>query len=261
MKKLFFLAAMLLMSATAIKADVYSDGLKSFLNSGASSQLDVNKLSAQLQQMGVDTTTYSAQQMLDDVVEILAPYYRQNFTEEQMQQFVQFYAQPQIVELTKKSAAATEMLQVQNQAILSDAIMKITTGQTPADIQPVQCSPAYLAAFDRYWEMADVETTLDKMTGALEGLFAGMQKGSEEEKKAGVEMAGRLISYLKTNFRALTLNSLSGVLSEQDLVTFTSVMDQPFYPAMRKTNQSLVDDLPNFLSKIIQMATKLGNGK
>lgn len=257
MKKLFFVAAMLLMSTIAIKADVYSDGLKSFINSGASPQLDVNKLSAQLQQMGVDTTTYSAQQMFDDVVEIFAPYYRQNFTEEEMQQFVQFYAQPQMVALAKKSVSVSEMQQVQNQAILSDAIMKITTGQTPADIQPVPCSPAYLAAFDKYWEMADVENTLDKTTGALEGLFSGMLTGSAEEKKASMELAGQLISYLKKNFRAITLNVVADVLSEEDLATYTSVMDQPFYPAMRKTNQSLADDMPNFLSKILQMATKL----
>lgn len=250
-KKIFSLIVACILTGVAATADVYHDGLKSLIDNG----MDKNFSRQQLEEVMIKEgkTAKDVDKIIDKTVDLIAPYYRQNFTEERFKQFLQFYSQPELIEVQQKIAMANAIVKNTNQTNLIKVMMQIQSGKTPSDIFPLPCSTEYDKAFVRYWKMSNMDETLDYLLALLELSTAAQPNDNSGKGKEQQQTLHILIDYFKSNYQTLIRNSMIDVVSEQDLLLYTSAMDQPFYPNLMKVQESLTNDIPNFLTNVVEL--------
>lgn len=243
MKKIFIFTALILgIITTSVKADIYTDGLKKLTDMGTAS-LDTKTIVETLRNAGIDEKSCSVDTIINGIIQLEAPYFRQSFSEEQFQQYVNFYSQPQMVELTKKNVEATQRMTEVYQTTLMTAMTSLQEGKLPKDIPATACDKAYEQAFDKYWEMAKADEALNSGLELMSSIF-------EQQGQQGKDLLNMFTPYVKKNFRTAYRNAVIEVMSQEDLQLYTSVIDQPFYESMNQATANMLSDLPNLVTNV-----------
>lgn len=255
MKKIIVFTTLILgMITTSVKADIYTDGLKKLTDLGVAS-LDTKTIVETLRNAGIDEESCSVETIIDGLIQIEAPYFKQSFSKEQFQQYVNFYSQPQMVALTKKNVEATQRMTEAYQTALMTAMTSLQEGITPKDIPAIACDKAYEQAFDKYWELARADEAFNTGIELLSSIF-------ERQGQEGKDYLNLLIPYIKKNFRTAYKNAVIGIMSQEDLLLYTSVIDQPFYESMNQVTTNMLSDMSNLVSNIYQLlASKIQQAK
>ena len=95
----------------------------------------------------------------------------------------------------------------------------------------------------KYWEMAKADDALNTGLELLSSIF-------EQQGQEGKDILNMLTPYIKKNFRTGYRNAVIDVMSQEDLQSYTSVMDQPFYDSVNKATNNMLSDLPNLITKV-----------
>lgn len=257
MKKLFslFIVACLLSTMTAT-ADIYHDGLRKMMDSGMNEQFSRQSLQELLEKEG--KTEADLDKIVDKTVELIAPYYRKNFTEESFKQYLQFYTRPEMIEFQKKITMVNAITKNASKSNLVKVMMQVQDGKSPTDVFALPCSAEYEQAFNRYCQMNNMDETVEYMTAILKLSFA-LQSDNDPIKKNELQnILNVLLDHVKTNYRTLVRNSMLDIISIEELQSYTSAMDQPFYPSQVKAQKSMLEDIPNLLTNVVQMMEEEG---
>lgn len=232
----------------ADKADVYTDGLKIMVKNGGFNALNTEQLSK------LSTATGgNAEQFIDDVVEIIAPYYRDNMTEEEFKQMLAFYQKPEIIDIMKKVSKGANTSQEELAQKFMPQMMQLMQG---GEVEPVKvegCSEEYIKAFDRFYSMSNTDKAMESAMAVVQQMFEGMKKNvPAEQQDAIMNTLNKLVSFMKENMKPITMMILSKSLTVDDINTFCTVADEPFYPAMQKVYNAVADDMPALMKKTLE---------
>lgn len=247
MKKFPFIVALvaMLFSFSVAKADIYTESLTKMFTSGVLSGVDMESI---VKQSGNQVDVNS---LIPKMAEAMAPYYRENMSEAEMKQLVDYYTSPEIVASAKKIVQEANNTQGAMMKDLGPALMQIMQGQTPAKPKPVEVDAAYKAAFDRYLEVNNVneniKATFDGLTGVLK---MSMPSQNAEQEEQITSMFARLSSFMSENMGTVLLNAFHDKVTIDDLNTYNKIAELPFYEGSKKATTAMIKDLPNFIKKM-----------
>ena len=244
MKTLITLVALLLNFSCAM-ADVYSEGLKKMLEAGALS-IDLEKIRGAFPGNGQESAGVGG---LDGVVEIIAPYYRQNMTETEFAQMVDYQLQPEILAVQKSLLGNVNDFGSMMQGMI-DKVMTIAQGGSVGPIAEKDANPALKEKIHRYLDMMDLENAVASSMKSAKQVALSQAAGNPQNEQM-MTVFDRVTTYIEDNIRAILVNLFIEKVSEESLDVCLKISDQPFFPAMRKANKAMLDDLPEIIEKII----------
>lgn len=230
MKKIVLLFALLLCSLSlTVKADIYTDGLRKMVTEGMATYNPEEMMSA-LQNAGIKKEYLSYDDVIDIMVDVLAMYYREGFTEEQFEQYMTFYSQPKMAAVLKKNIQFSKSLKQELESFMQTTALLIKCGMEPSDLKATHCSKGYQAAFKKYWEFNKYDYVLSSTVDALEQAVAE----GDAQTKATMQA---IIAYLKKNMSVVVRNTLLETMNEEDLKLFLTVTEQPFAESVTKVGE------------------------
>ena len=244
MKTLITLAALLLNVSFAM-ADVYSEGLKKMMNAGALS-LNLEKLRSTFPDNGQASAGLDR---LDDMVEIIAPYYRKNMSETEFTQMVDYQLQPEILAIQKSMLGNVNDIGAMMQGMM-DKVMTIAQGGNAEPIAEKDASPVLKEKIHRYFEMMDVKNTVTSSMKSVKQVVLSQAAGNPQNEQM-ITVFDRITNYMENNVSALLANIFVEKVSEESLDACLKMSDQPFFPAMKRANKAMLDDMPAIIEKII----------
>lgn len=229
----------------ADKADVYTEGLKTLMMNGGVNILNTEQLS----KLSV-ATGGSADQFVDDMVEIISPYYRDNMSEEEFKQMLAFYQKPEIIAITKKLADGSNASLDQLSKDIMARVMQMMQGGEMEPIKVEGCSEEFIKAFDRFYTLSNTDKSMESAMAFVNQMFNRMKQSIPAgQQEQFMTMMNKLLSFMKENMKPLTMMVLSKSLTVDDLNTFCTVTDEPFYPAMQKVYDAVAADMPAIMQK------------
>lgn len=236
MKILITIVAMLL-NVTVMMADVYTDGMKKLLNEGVLSGMNLKNLPT------AD---------MEGVIEMLAPYYRENMTEKEFQQMMDFQMQPEILEATKQLMKNTADPQGMMQEIMP-AMMSLMQGGQPEPLKEKECDAKLKAKILRYIEITDVEKMTTTTLNTVKKVIVTQMGGNvpQDQKEMAEKSMTSVFDYMGSNVKVLIFNVLTGC-NEKSMDAFLSIEKQPFFPAYKKVGKAVLDDMPKIMTTIVE---------
>lgn len=244
---LFITLSLSLSSFADNKGDIYTDGLRTLMKNGAINVLN----SSQLSKLAASTGG-NAEQFFEDLIEISAPYYRNNMSEEEFKQMVAFYQKPEITAITKKIVNGNNLSQEQMMQDIMPKMMQMMQGGTVEPIKVEGCSDEFIEAFNRFYSLSNGDKAMNGTFDFLKQKFEGMKQSIPAMQQGAVmDALNKLVSFMKENIKPVTMMILSKSLTVDDLNTVCSVTNEPFYPALQKTNDAIAADIPVLMQKIM----------
>lgn len=229
------------------KADVYTDGLKTLMKNGGVSIMNTDQLAKISAATGGD-----AEKFFDSMVDIIAPYYRDNMSEEEFKQMLAFYQKPEIAAIVKKMAEGSSVTQEQVMQNIMPQMMQVMQGGEVEPIKVEGCSEEFIKAFDRFYTMSNTDKSMEGALAFIKQMFEGMKQsmpvGQQEQIMSTMD---KILAFVKTNVKPITMMTLSKTLTVDDLNAFCSVSNEPFYPAMQKVYDAVAADMPVIMKKIM----------
>lgn len=254
MKRVFIIVLMLLNISFAM-ADVYTDGLKKLLNSNARELLVSSEQLKMLQT--ADKTGNGIDEVFNMVADIMAPYYRDNMTEEEFLQMIDFLMKPEYstlgIELSKMSIANGSYQQT-----IQSAVNIIVSGGKPEDVQLKSCSTTMKEKVERLFNEMDVDRTILVSMEQMFTLLNAQAANAPAEKKEQVrKVCNGMMDYYKNNYRTIIMNNYIDTVTEQELDVVLSITKESFYPSYKKACTAMSNGL---IQTVMEMMNK-GVGK
>ena len=241
MKRILVFALMLLNVAYAM-ADVYTDGLRKLLNSNAMEFL-VGTERLKMLRAADKSGDSLGEDPLNALVELAAPYYRDNMTEEEFLQMVDFMMKPDYLAIGKKVTIMSIVNANFIQALKSVA-KTLERGEKPADVQLKSCSPTMKEKMEWLYNEMDIDRTLsvsiEQMRNFLEPQVASVPADRKEQAR---KMFNGMMDYYKNNYRTIMMNNYIDAVTEQELDVALSITKEPFYPSYRKACTAMANGL------------------
>ena len=244
MKTLITLVVLILNVSCAM-ADVYSEGLRKMMDAGV---FAVSPDNLKLPALSDGQPLIKAD-VFDNMVEIIAPYYRDNMTETEFTQMVDFQMQPEIIAIQKSLLGKLDDLGVVIEG-MQDKIMVVAQGGKADPIAEKDADPRLKEKIHRYLDVMDTKNTV---TASMKSVRQMLMSHAENNPMSEHMMAvyDRITGYVADNISAVLTNIYIDNATEKSLDVCLTISDQPFYPAMKKANEAMLEDMSNIISKII----------
>lgn len=232
MKKLFIMVVITMLLATTAKVsaqDSYSETFVEMLKlspqyqniSGSMENMkgmlpELNKKLLKDQSKSEELINkYAESQMLTDFISaFFAPTMKEYITEAEIKDFKAILNTPEAKSYTEHEAVATQKMEQTITTIIIEslssekALKDLTEGKL--NLKPVKIDPSIPADYIATFDDAFNEEYLDKMLGSISGALA--------QSSENPQVVESLMAYIKTNMRALCLNSYYGTASKEDFV-------------------------------------------
>lgn len=243
-----FLLIVSLLSVPTVKADVYTDGIRTLMADG--NLFGINSKDFSMMSMIPGNKKLTASELTDVLIDIITPYIRENMTEKELSQMVEFYSQEDVKTANAKVAQAALD---NNDAFNGDVIMEVLQGGSPRDIETKQCDAEFMAAFERYFKVKNPEEIYphlaEPMTKSVKQMLPDIPKEFEEQIATGIK---QVLNYMKRNTKAMMLNQLVGKVTPAELNLLASEADQPFYAASDKAAKAVISNMDVITAKILE---------
>lgn len=255
MKRILVFVLMFLNVAFAM-ADVYTDGLRKLLNSNAM-EFIVSSEKLKMLWAADPLGGCLGEEPLNAVVDFAAPYYRDNMTEKEFLQMVDFMMKPEYsaigIKVTKMSIVNGYLIQD-----LKSVAKTLERGEKPADVQLKSCSPTMKEKIEWIYNEMDVDRTIsvsiEQMRNFIEPQVANVPADRKEQV---AKMFNGMMDYWKNNYRTIMMNNYIDAVTEQELDVVLSITKEPFYPSYKKACTAMA----NGLTQIIKNMRNNGAGK
>lgn len=262
MKKIILLIAVFVsVFAQSMKADEYTQIVERLARAGVLATAGNTAQYDQLKTVSPKLAEYMNGQMITDLAELVAPYYRDNCTVEELRQYEAYMTSPEMIELAKKMASSS----VQDNSIdkneISQAIQSLMMGGQAPDIKPVECSKEMAEAVENLCRVNNVDKlaegngksmieTMKKTVSSMMGRMGQDADGALSQMEAPLKAMGE---YIGKNMPVIVRNMMKTNFSIEDINKLTKIEKEPFYPAINRANEAMYDDLSNFTSKFMEL--------
>ena len=250
---LLFIAA-LLMQFTTVSADNYTDGIIKLMDNEALSTFNTEMVEKMSQTSAFDAD-YFKSQFKTDIAEWMADHYRKNMPENEFNEMVSFFMQPEVLEIQKKILSAVSSSQggAEVSQQLLPRVQALVMGGPVEDLQEPDCDPELKKEILRW---LDDNCTTEGMKAAIAAAknIVGdnaLANATEDQKVKATDLIDRVFSFFERNMTQLLMMSMVGKVDLHDLQVLNSIEKEPFFENYKKTNLSMASDLSIFMSQII----------
>ena len=247
------LVAAFLLQFTSVSADNYTDGVIKLMENEAISIVNTKMFDQATQAPNVNAD-YVKNQMTADMVEWVAEHCRKTMSEKDFNDMVAFYMQPEVLAAQKKMATAAASSQGQEFAqTLVPQIMALMQGGTPEKLQMPECDPELKKALLHWLDVSGSVDGMKASMGCVKALVVDMASANvpEEQKEMVTKMMDGLFSYMGDNAKEILMMTLVGKVDLKDVQIFSAMENKSFFPAYKKMNASMVNDISNLMTKVM----------
>lgn len=262
MKKIILLIAVFVsVFAQSMKADEYTQIVERLARAGVLATAGNTAQYDQLKTVSPKLAEYMNGQMITDLAELVAPYYRDNCTVEELKQYEAYMTSPEMIELAKKMASSSVQENSIDKNEISQAIQSLMMGGQAPDIKPVECSKEMAEAVENLCRVNNVDKlaegngksmieTMKKTVSSMMGRMGQDADGALSQMEAPLKAMGE---YIGKNMPVIVRNMMKTNFSIEDINKLTKIEKEPFYPAINRANEAMYDDLSNFTSKFMDI--------
>ena len=249
---LLFVAA-LLMQLTTVSADNYTDGITKLMDNEAISAFNTQMVEKMSQTPVVDVD-YFKSQFKTDVAEWMAEHYRQHMPENEFNEMISFFMQPDVLAIQKKILAAVSSSQgAEVSQQLLPRVQALVMGGTIEDLPEPDCDPE-LKKEILHW--LDVNCTREGMNASIAAAKNIVEdnvlvNAPADQKAKTTSLIDRVFSFFERNMTQLLMMSMVGKIDLHDMQVLNSMEKEPFFENYKKTNLSMANDISTFMSQII----------
>ena len=243
------------MQSTTVSADNYTDGIIKLMDNEAISAFNTQMVEKMSQTPVVDVD-YLKSQFKTDVAEWMAEHYRQNMPENEFNEMISFFMQPEVLAVQKKVLSAIASSQEEEfKQKLFPQMMALVMGGTPEDLKEPDCDPELKQEILHWMDVNFVRENLKATIEATKSVVAdnalANSKLPEEQKERVTKTVNGVLSFMERNTTPLLMMSLVGNVDLHDMQVLNSMEKEPFFESYRQTNLSLDNDMSTFMSQII----------
>lgn len=229
--------------------DKFKEGLGQLTLTAFQKRVDMTSLSPVEKQKIANefVTTYTQNQLKDDLLETLTSVYQPYINEEQLEDLVNILSTSRGKEACEHQKQAKAVFQMAMIAPLMQFVSKNMgkEEQNTKEIDKVEAknsSASYKKAFDTYYEQLHMEDMLSGFTTALSQQLGKTGKGA---------ITQQLLAFLKENLQVMTFNSYVGLVTEEDLIFLNDLSSRPSHKALLDAASDLAKNPVNLAKKLI----------
>ena len=191
-----------------------------------------------------------------DEMQKMAEHYRQNMPENEFNDMVSFFLQPEVLAIQKKvlSAVASSQGEEVKQKLFPQ-MMALIMGGTPEDLQEPDCDPELkkeiLHWMDVNFARENFKASIEAAKSVVADNALANSKLPEEQKERVTKTMNGVLSFMERNTTPLLMMYMVGKVDLHDMQVLNSIEKEPFYESYKKTNLSLANDVSTLLAKVV----------
>ncbi len=253
-KILFTLAALAFMATTPAAADGYRDMVKQLIATSSGgfgtviTQLKTMQADEQVKGKGETTwlldsdfERYLDSQYADDMTDLYLPCYRDNMTEGQLRELIEYNSRPEVKAAANHVASMTQQVTTDVALMAVSWIKAYKDGKGPKLPAEAECSDEYRQKFEDYWNaysgMGQAGEALNDTTG-------------QTDNAAENETMNKVGPLIPKATKTLMLNSFVKNISESELDALTGLINTDAHRAglnvaacVKSSHLDLLDEL------------------
>lgn len=173
-------------------------------------------------------SAYTAEQQMNDVTEVLMPFYQKHITEQELQHLSSIYSTPGFAELMKRAVNETEALprssEYKKLVQLEDISKQVVKGRELKNVKmPKNVSEEYISLFQRYYTASGAVDVFNKR---VEFINNSIRHNLRNAGSKAVEEDSRIVKdYLKANLSTLLLSKFHSLFTKDELRIITEASE------------------------------------
>jgi hypothetical protein len=269
MRTNWFAKCLVAMAVFAVSATTYAqDGLKekmktlftvnTTLMGGGTTASQAANLVNVLTSSGMDdakaqalTSEYMQAQYLNDMIEVVMPYYAGKISNEELDYLIGQYqtetGKKALANVAKGSAA---MQSPEVQQYIQNSMMAVMQGREGDSMKAEACSATYKQKFDQYYKISNVGGTITAVLGSLETAFM-TQARNDDERAMLRGILDTITKFLTENMQVIALNGFHPEVTEADYDFFITLTSTPAGQKMQECTNAMMADSMNVGTKLI----------
>ncbi len=252
---LLSLIAAMLLQFTTVMADTYTEGLTKLFDNGVMSMMfNTSTMKNAVQVPGF--ADYMNGQFKDDAVEFMAPFYRNNMSEKEFNQMIDFYSREDVLQAQKRifdnmnSSDSQELV-----SLLAMRIQELMQGQKPDPVPMPTCDPKFTKEMMKYFEINNTaemsKNVLNGVKNATVKILKNKMPADNPQMSMANTMIDNMMGFLGDNIVPIAATQLVKSTSIDDLKLFNSIENMPFYNSYRKANIDMSKNMQPFMEKVM----------
>lgn len=189
------------------------------------------------------TQEYVKNQMMNDVIDIMADYYEPYVTTEDMNFITNQFQKPEIKTANEHIQSLATDLNSGLASKMSKPIMNVLTGGTP---EPVVLddgiSKTYFKACSEYCRKSDMLSTVESALNSIKSLPIPNEMLTNKLET--------IQQYLNANLPTMLANAYNGKVTVEDFKAMTKLFDTSAWQNFSKGNKALTSDMLNVAQKL-----------
>lgn len=257
MKKIILSLVIMLGMVSAVSAQTYKENFKSLLTVSSSSISTQNLASMLKPALGQLTGSYFSDEMAerylstqfaDDFSDVIMPYFEKSLTDQDMQDLLASYNQPNVKSVVEKmNSLSSENLSQDVMNKLQEPIMTLMFGGTADDVKLADgVSEEYATAYTQFCEHGGMFSSFE----AMKSLLSQNGMGSKLDP---------VISYLSKNMPRVMANMYNGKITMEDLKSIDAVYTTTAYKHFSEGMDGMMGNLTTVLQQLSQKVTDWAN--
>lgn len=239
MRRLFITLVICISAVLGAQAQTYKEQLKAFMATGGTT-ISIDNVSGNLVKMLPAGTSnalidrYAKEQLMDDIADILMPYYEKTTSMEDLKTLKAFYEKPEMKVIQQKIASLAEGVTEKSMTQMEPAIRALMSGQEATDIKlDAGISNEYANMCNDYLKKAG-------LTDIFDGLFSTIKQMGAASSDPRIE---KLLKYIESSIPAIMVNYLHESLSMDELKILYATTDTPAFKHMAEGNKAMMKDI------------------
>lgn len=249
-KCIFSFVAALLLQFTTVKADVYTDGIAKLLENEAIATIGTNNM---IQADGINAESLK-KELGPIIVEWMAPHYRQNMSEDQFKQMVDYFLKPEYSKVWKKVMVAANANPNDMQNLISPTDMQaLATGGTISDLKLPDCDPKLLKEVQHALKINNMIEMLSAAISPVKEMLLNQLSGNlpEEQKGQLIGMFAKMFDFAERNMGTIITTSLVKTATLDDMKVINAIEKESFFPSYQKANVELSKDVKPLMETLM----------
>lgn len=252
---LLSLIAAMLLQFTTVMADTYTEGLTKLFDNGVMSMMfNTSTMKNAVQVPGF--ADYMNGQFKDDAVEFMAPFYRNNMSEKEFNQMIDFYSREDVLQAQKRifynmnSSDSQELM-----SLLAMRIQELMQGQKPDPVPMPTSDPKFTKEMMKFFEINNTaemsKNVLNGVKNATVKILKNKMPADNPQMSMANTMIDNMMGFLGDNIVPIAATQLVKSTSIDDLKLFNSIENMPFYNSYRKANIDMSKNMQPFMEKVM----------
>ena len=252
MKKLSITLLCCVCFALTVSAQTFKETLKEFITSQTSGVLtgDMSKLFKDFskeESMPALAKQYAKEQMMDDMIDIMVPYFEDKVTENDLKELTSFYKKPKTQEALGRLKVLADAFSKKNAVKEFFApFTKLALGAKPDNLKLREgISKKYFKACNKYCKDAGIMKTVEQV-----------EKAITQVPLPSDGVAEIMLDYLHKNLPTFLANTASQCVTLEDFDTMSEVFKTKAFKHFEAGKDAMMSDVMNIGIKLLEKINK-----